>query len=328
MSINVKKDGSDETEEQDLQLVLEVFTFLTMAKNQKLYNDYKNNLLYNNRFGQLNESFWDEVLRQLDSAKVTLKRGKALYRARILDKEFEYQFVESLWKSMLNKKEEIPGEAFHGLMDYDAFNAAVEYYDEKNELGLLERKQRFLKEYNEKIFQGFDESNSGAPPAKLAREGRLNPRSVAYLYTATDVKTAVHEVKPYIGQAVSMAKLKTKTTLKLLDLTKNFPPETLNFDIYQINIKSILSIIAEEFAKPNEGDGFNYIPTQYFSEYIKNMKDEKGKSVFDGIKFKSSVKKGGTNIVLFDPGCCDILSSKILNIREIGIKFEDVKFIV
>jgi len=51
-------------------------------------------------------------------------------------------------------------------------------------------------------------------------EGRVNPRGIAYLYLATDRKTAISEVRPWKGALVSVASFKMVKDARLVDCSK------------------------------------------------------------------------------------------------------------
>lgn len=54
-----------------------------------------------------------------------------------------------------------------------------------------------------------------------------------------------------------------------------------------------LEVLSTCFSRPNFKDDFEYLPTQYLCEYIRELG-------FDGIRFGSSVKHGGINVIIFD----------------------------
>ena len=40
---------------------------------------------------------------------------------------------------------------------------------------------------------------------------------------------------------------------------------------------------------------------------------------FDGLRFRSSLKQGGVNIVLFEPENCEAVSSELVEIKQISM---------
>ena len=80
-------------------------------------------------------------------------------------------------------------------------------------------------------------------------------------------------------------------------------------------IIKLFDIVCEKFSIPNYNDLSKYIPTQYITEYVKQL--DIG---FDGIRFDSSLHKGGKNVVLFDRANCSVMSTKLLEVENIEIK--------
>jgi hypothetical protein len=144
--------------------------------------------------------------------------------------------------------------------------------------------------WKRKKFKGYDSSGSGAPPADMVGPGRLNPEKIKYLYLAEDPKTAIYEVRPTIGQHVSVATFRTTDDIKIYDLATEIKPQDGEKTENDYNL---FSVIQSRFSEPNAGDAFRYLPTQFLGKIIKKMG-------FDGIRFRSSLKNGGINVVLFD----------------------------
>lgn len=166
------------------------------------------------------------------------------------------------------------------------------------------------RKWQRKRFKGYTASDSGAPPAENAQAGRLNPEKIRYLYLAENPETAVYEVRPTIGQHVSVATFKTTENIKIYDLVSEIKPKednSVNHDVL------LFGEIQRRFSEPNAGDAYKYLPTQYLGEIIKQMG-------FDGLKFKRSLKNGGVNIVLFDDNKCKAISSDMIQVSDIELK--------
>lgn len=149
-------------------------------------------------------------------------------------------------------------------------------------------------------YQAFPPDQLGAPPKdKITRGGRANPPGIAYLYTAEDEATAVAEIKPYIGAFVSTVAFRGRKTLTVVDLTRvhrvesPFGHANLSDEIRRCDL---LRYLNEELAEPinPERDSIDYTPCQYVVEVIRD-------SGFDGVRYRSAMRKGGFNIVFFDP---------------------------
>ncbi|WP_028330794.1 RES family NAD+ phosphorylase [Brachyspira alvinipulli] len=160
----------------------------------------------------------------------------------------------------------------------------------------------------EKEIIGYDEKNSMAPSSEISKAGRANPEKISYLYTSADIKTSIKEVRPMIDSFVSVAEIKTLCDLTLFNI--------LEFDIDNNENKiTEFSSLNYGFSSVNYGNDIDYIPTQYIAELLKNLG-------FDGIRFGSSLNKGGINITLFNhKDTCKFIKSKLHYIHDIDIKY-------
>ena len=162
-------------------------------------------------------------------------------------------------------------------------------------------------------FKGWNKKDSGAPPADYIGNGRANPDHIRYLYLSEDPVTPVYEVRPIIGDTVSVAKFKLQKEVRLYDLT---------FDIHDIENDEVVELprlyntIGAMFSRPYNGDASKYLPTQYIAEEIKNMG-------FDGLRFRSSLNKDGYNVVLFNPDDCIAISSDLVEVKGIALKLDE-----
>lgn len=149
----------------------------------------------------------------------------------------------------------------------------------------------------------FKKSEMGMPPPKLASGGRANPVGISYFYAASNIETAIAETRPHPGNSVSTCKFKIVEQLEVLNLInprKDISPFKVAFnqgdEDYLLQLRSdveFLCHLGAELSKPITPDSaeLEYLPTQYLCELIK-------KSLFDGVKFKSSVGSG-VNYTLF-----------------------------
>ena len=155
-----------------------------------------------------------------------------------------------------------------------------------------------------------------APPAKLARAGRMNPAGISYLYLAEKPQTALVEVRPKPGCETVVAEFEITRALTLLDLTDLSCPTTEKNGITEKHLRARNDVMPflQEFVKaissPVEQDGrehIDYVPSQIVCEYfsqahsIYGENDPKGNPPprIHGIRFSSSLHSGGINVVLF-----------------------------
>lgn len=121
--------------------------------------------------------------------------------------------------------------------------------------------------YKDYPFQGNDMKE---PPVRWDVEGRANPRGISYLYVASNLNTAIGEVRPWIGSKVSVGEFVAMRDLTVIDCSKHHlglisvlgPPMTGTHE------DGMWSSIDEAFAKPVQKteEGANYLPTQILAE--------------------------------------------------------------
>lgn len=166
-------------------------------------------------------------------------------------------------------------------------------------------------------FQGYDSEKSGAVPSNLAMSRRANPEGISYLYAASDPQTALLEVRAQPGETVSVATIKLKEDVLLIDLTKNTSAiyaETIEKTNW---INRFVLELTLFFQAPYSVIGDYYL-CQYISEYAKNWN-------LHGIMYRAShVQELGTpngiNFTIFDPAKCEVVSSKLYHIIKMSIE--------
>ena len=158
----------------------------------------------------------------------------------------------------------------------------------------------------------------GAPPPEQTKDGRINPQGISYLYLSNEEKTALLEVRAWIGQKVSIGYFKLNKKLKCINVSKDKNPLIPNWGGCEEKLnskereKAVWGAINSSFSEPirSADDTINYIPTQYLSELFKN-------NGYDGIVYKSSLMKKGFNIVLFNPEDAILSRAKVFEIDSI-----------
>ena len=145
-------------------------------------------------------------------------------------------------------------------------------------------------------------SEVSVPPKDKAGAGRMNPVGIPYLYVSLDRETARCEIKPEEQEGYTLATLKTKASLLLLNLADlPAPPSTFELDKYnEMHQLQFLYAFSQEIRQPVSKDGkehIEYIPTQIISDFFRHRftyHEEK----LDGIIFNSS-QTDGKNVTLF-----------------------------
>ena len=154
--------------------------------------------------------------------------------------------------------------------------------------------------------QLYDAKHLGAPPSKKAKNDRMSACGISVFYASDSIKTCKSEIykEEFSEDKVVIGKFKTLYGLKYLDLTaiKNLElPSFFNTEQFDTR-EAILFFrgLNTELTRPiEELENIEYVPTQIFAEYFKQVVK------LNGIKYDSAKDKGGTCFVLFfnNPQC-------------------------
>lgn len=242
-----------------------------------------------------------------------------------------WRYVRSIRDSLINDNRFFVDEQFIKLIFWYAYGDVTRQFAIKKipQGAILFRARIFDKnldlENNRGVnsaFRGYDKENSFVPPnPALVGEGRANPANIVYLYTASDEYTAIAEVNPNLGEDVSVAKIKVKEDLFLLNLAKfgNIFEEMEEEEMCWL--RAFISEVGSIFQTPYRNK-YDYLFCQYISELAKNMK-------LDGITFCSSklwadmFDDSGINFTIFNYDKCEAISSKLVMITNIGIDYQE-----
>ena len=162
----------------------------------------------------------------------------------------------------------------------------------------------------------------GAPPSRLATAGRANPFGISYLYAASTENTAISELRPHKGDAITVAHFQLIGGLKLIDLRS--PRATISpfrysdDELKMIHSKlGLLEKLGEELTKPVSLDSahLEYLSSQYICEFIKY----KG---YDGVMYKSSLGDGD-NYAIFDTQKLKAVKALGYDVGAINIVFTE-----
>lgn len=152
---------------------------------------------------------------------------------------------------------------------------------------------------------GYD-SGRMKPRPNRAIEGRANPAGISVLYLATTEKTAISEVRPWVGAWVSVAQFKTNRALKALDLSRGHGQFSIaRLTLHQLmheeeidaktRARAVWTDIDAAFSRPVyvTDDAADYVPTQILAEVFRN-------AGYDAIIYRSLFGERGYNLALFD----------------------------
>ncbi len=240
---------------------------------RKLWYSFKDAIFYENRFF-VKHQLLDMLSEYMASNILTIESGKVYYRARIIDDN-----------------------CINDHMIYKCYAAP-----EGEKLDI-----KYVGKANP--FKGLTKEASFVPPKEVkVSAGRANPKYVKYLYVAESPTTAIFEVRPFIYDAVNIAKVQVNEPLKVaniaveLDLSND---KNATVEMY------VMRMIQRAFSKPTNNTD-DYIPTQIIAEYIKSLG-------YDGIRFNSSIHSGGVNLTIFNYEKCEAISSQDFRIENIKL---------
>lgn len=291
---------------------LRILYYIIMDDYRKQWDEFTEDLLHKDRFTS-SHNIIDFVKENSIVAEEQLKAGAKLYRARIYpNPPLSDVLAEYLKKFSGNEKgkksQQLSPKDFDDLSNMFLYSTLLSSEEDDHFLkGFLLKYNKWIK----KRYKGFNAKHSNMPPSELAHAGRANPEKISYLYLSEDPITCVYEVRPTIDQFVSVATFKTNKDLKIYDFLKNSTQTQEGNGGNNL----LADYISKQFSKPYTGDDLHYLPTQYISEYIKHLG-------FDGIRYASSLRKEGSNIVLFSNEHCKPICSDVVSVSKIELSID------
>lgn len=173
------------------------------------------------------------------------------------------------------------------------------------------------------------------PQSRLVKEGRINPRGIAYLYLAVDKETAVSEIRPFVGALVTVAWLRTTKELTLVNLSPekrvDGPPirgilywasrmamaESKPLSQEEID-RYVWAKIDSAFSHPVDptDEYLNYVPTQVIAESLMA-------AGFDGVMYRSGLNPEGYNLALFDVNFAEFRGSQLVRVNRVEYESKD-----
>ena len=169
------------------------------------------------------------------------------------------------------------------------------------------------------------------PLPEKACEGRVNPKGIPYLYLSTDEKTAISEVRPWVGSYVTVAEFETCKPLRLVDCFRcEIDPVVKTASdldmLYKLTpqepeeaTRVVWRWIDLAFSEPVDRDDSTagYVPTQIIAELFKTNR-------FGGIKYRS-LFNGGNNLALFDiDSAQQVGEGKVVQVTKTDLDFQQI----
>ncbi len=171
-----------------------------------------------------------------------------------------------------------------------------------------------------------------APPKDKAVGGRVNPVGMSYLYLASNIDTAIAEIRPWLDADVTVGEFLLIKNILVVDVSQDrkFSKEVTVTSKEPVEPWEQPSEewesygwrdINKSFSEPvRVGEEYrNYIPTQYLAECFK-------KAGYEGIVYKSAFREDGYNVVLFEPesACLVESSRRLCYVKFIKYKYEEL----
>ena len=162
-------------------------------------------------------------------------------------------------------------------------------------------------------------------------EGRVNTAGIPVLYMATDKRTAISEVRPWIGGSVSVAQVRIRRRLMAVDLSKKRDDSEMGRNIPvddegwwreepsdpEDKEQYVWRDIERAFSRPVtlNDNGTAYIPTQILAELFR-------REGFDAVIYRSALGEGGRNVALFNLEDAEILNCSPHEVVGLDIDFK------
>ena len=159
------------------------------------------------------------------------------------------------------------------------------------------------------------------PLRSAPTEGRANPVGIPVLYLATNERTAIAEVRPWVGKSVSVAQFKVMRSLRVLDCSSDVER---NFYLQEdqpspeAREAAVWGDINRAFSQPasTEDDRATYIPSQILAEHFKTLGA-------DGVVYNSSLGDG-KNIALFDLAAAEVMNCALHEVRGVLFRYDEM----
>ena len=171
---------------------------------------------------------------------------------------------------------------------------------------------------NERMNKEFNKA-----PEDIVSDGRGNAKGISYLYVATDEDTAISEIRPMVGDVITIATVKIPAdSLKRIfsfEMLEQYEIHMSNQLIKDTVAKNLMYIINREMSKKID-NSLDYLPLQFIIEYLKVL----GYSSF---AFKSS-RSTGFNYIFFPETKIEVLNTKVIEVYDIGYTYKTKEILI
>jgi RES domain len=172
-------------------------------------------------------------------------------------------------------------------------------------------------DFNEQRLQKNPAAELSAPPKERARAGRMNVEYIPAFYAAFSEDTAIAEMRPSIGDQISVGEFVLQKDIKVLDFTVFSRMANDKWkDAYTHTRYDFIRQMEGEISKPilPFEKQREYIATQIVAEYLREY------FACDAVIYKSSMHKNGDadnrNIVIFYKGGEFVGKERVLTLSK------------
>lgn len=167
----------------------------------------------------------------------------------------------------------------------------------------------------------FTMSGLTAPPPERALDMRANRAGEPVLYVASDMATALAEVRAWKGAAVAVAKMVLRKQSRIIDLLNPEIPASPFFEEnldWKLELAGLLHRLADELSRPIRPDEDKrfYLPTQHMCDLIRH-------AGYDGLAYPSAMGLG-SNVVFFDPKAAEPVEITYVRVALVRFDVNDI----
>ncbi len=153
-----------------------------------------------------------------------------------------------------------------------------------------------------------------APPPEITAQGRINPKGIPYLYLASDENTAIAEVRPWVGEWISVAKISLNQKISIVNFTSGNLLADNSSNQEQTAADVTWDLFNFLFSRPvTEKDELEYLHTQYIAESIKTAE-------FHGIAY-DSLLGSGYNLAIFDQSLVTVEEVYLSKLKKVKYEY-------
>lgn len=176
--------------------------------------------------------------------------------------------------------------------------------------------------------KNFSKTNMGSPKPELAGFGRAQMAGISVLYLADSPETAISEVKPDVGEllTVGIFKLASKAKTKIIDLTGlSLPKDPLvihrkiqNGELWR-NMSTLRDLSTNAFSGPVHPRD----PRAYYAHALwVQLLQERG---YDGVAYRSAVNPEGKCFAFFDEAKFECTQTQLHKVEAVKLTAKRIK---